>query len=52
MKIYLECLQNLNQQLVEWKAKPSFHEALKDHYLVSFGNGNGAFHPAITIETS
>jgi hypothetical protein len=42
MKVYLECLQNLNQHLVEWKSKPNFHEALKDHHLVSFDKGNDA----------
>jgi hypothetical protein len=26
----------------EREAKPNFHEALKDHYLISFGKGNGA----------
>jgi hypothetical protein len=43
MKEYLKCLQNLNQHLVERKAKPSFHEALENHYLISLGKGNNAF---------
>jgi hypothetical protein len=46
MNEYLECLQNLNQHHVEWKAEPSFHEALENYYLISFGKGNSAFYPS------
>jgi hypothetical protein len=49
MKIYFECLQNFNQHLVQWEAKPSFHEAFKDYHLISFGKRNDAFSLALTI---
>jgi hypothetical protein len=46
MKVYLKCLQNFDLHFVEWKAKPSFHEAPEDHHFITFREGNGVFSPS------
>jgi hypothetical protein len=43
MKVYLKRLQNLDQHLMKWKAKPSFHEAPEDYHIITFWQGNSVF---------
>jgi hypothetical protein len=42
MKVYLESFQNFDQHLMQWETKSGFHEASKNHHLISFGKRNGA----------
>jgi hypothetical protein len=43
MKVYFKCFQNLDQHLVEWKTKTSFHQASEDYHFITFWQRNCVF---------